>query len=142
MSSVPSSTLRSRVTDRLTPHGSDGLRAELVGVIDLDALHQEQYDLVLESVDARLSTAQYSLISMLVAAIYFGLLVGTWLMSTESWWLVARWVLPVLLVTFYAVYSTYHSILEIRQLSEARSLLRTLDQYSSNDHPSPPPEVS
>lgn len=142
MSSVPSSTLRSRVTDRLTPHGSDGLRAELVGVVDLDALDQEEYDIVLESVDARLSTAQYSLISMLVAAIYFGLLVGTWLTSTASWSLIARWVVPVLLVTIYAVYSSYHSILEIRQLSEARSLLLTLNQCTSNDQTASGPEAS
>lgn len=129
MSTVPSSTLQSHVTDRLTPHGSDGVRSELAGVVDLDALEEEQYDVVLESVDARLSTAQYSLISMLVAGIYFGLLMGSWLVSTASWPLIVRWALPVLLVTLYAVYSSYHTIREIRQLSEARSLLSTLSQH-------------
>lgn len=129
MSTVPSSTLQSRVTDRLTPHGSEGVRSEFAGVVDLEALEQEEYDEVLESVDARLSTAQYSLISMLVAGIYFGLLIGSWLMSTASWPLIVRWALPVLLVTLYAVYSSYHTIREIRQLSEARSLLSTLSQH-------------
>jgi len=126
MSSVPSNVLRTGVTDRLAPHGSEGLRTELAGVVDLEALEEERYEEVLESVDARLSTAQYSLISMLVAGIYFGLLVGTWLVSIASWTHVLRWGLPVLLVTIYAVYSSYQTIREIRELSEARSLLRML----------------
>jgi hypothetical protein len=121
--------LRSRATDRLAPHGSGGLRASLAGVVDLDALEEERYEDVLESVEARLSTAQYSLVSMLVAGIYFGLLVGSWLVSAMSWMLVLRWAVPVLLVTIYAVYSSYHTIQEIRELSEARSLLHTLVQH-------------
>lgn len=132
MSSVSPHVLRDRVTDRLAPHGSEGVRTELAGVVDLEALEQERYDEVLESVDARLSTAQYSLISMLVAGIYFGLLVGTWLVSISSWIHITRWVVPVLLVTIYAVYSSYHTIREIRELSEARSLLRTLAAPSSD----------
>lgn len=128
MTSIPASSLRSRVTDRLSSHGSGGLRASLAGVVDLDALHQERYGEVLESVEARLSTAQYSLVSMLVAAIYFGLLVGSWLMSTASWPLIARWAVPVLLITIYGIYASYETIQEIRELSEARSLLRTLER--------------
>lgn len=131
MSSVSSDALRSHATDRLTPHGSGGLRASLAGVIDLEALEEERYEDVLASVDARLSTAQYSLVSMLVAGIYFGLLVGSWLVNTTSWLLIGRWALPVLLVTIYAVYSSYQTVQEIRELSEARSLLRTLVQHST-----------
>ena len=110
------------------PHGSGGLRASLAGVVDLEALEKEQYGDVLESIDARLSTAQYSLVSMLVAGIYFGLLTGTWLVGTASWAIILRWTIPVLLVTIYAVYSSYQTVQEIRELSEARSLLRTLVQ--------------
>ena len=131
MASVPTSSLRSRVTDRLAPHGSGGVRASLAGVVDLEALDQGRYGEVLESVDARLETAQYSLVSMLVAGIYFGLLTGSWLMSTASWELVARWAAPVLLVTTYAVYSSYQTIQEMQRLSEARSLLHTLERLSS-----------
>jgi len=108
------------------------VRTELAGVVDLEALDQERYDDVLESVNTRLSTARYSLISMLVAGIYFGLLVGTWLVSIASWTHVTRWAVPVLLVTIYAVYSSYHTIREIRELSEARSLLRMLANPSSD----------
>ena len=132
MPPVPTDTLRSQASDRLMPHGSGGLRASLAGVVDLDALQQGQYDDVLESVDARLSTAQYSLVSMLVAGIYFGLLVGAWLVTTSTWPLIGRWLIPVLLVTVYAVYSSYQTVQEIRELSEARSLLHTLVEQSSS----------
>ena len=132
MSAVSPNTLRSHVTDRLSAHGSEGVRTELASVVDLEALEDKQYDAVLESVEARLSTTQYSLISMLVAGIYFGLLVGAWLMSTASWLLISRWAIPVLLVTIYAGYSSYQTIREIRQLSEARSLLLALVQHDSS----------
>lgn len=136
MSSLSSQTLQSRVLDRLAPHGSEGLRSGLAGVVDLDALEEGRYQEVLESVESRLSAAQYSLISMLVAGIYFGLLVGHWLFSLSSWPLVLRWSIPVLLVTIYAGYSSYHTIREIYELSEARILLSLLDrdQPSSARH--------
>lgn len=129
----PPSSLQSRVIDRLSAHGSEGLRAGLAGVVDLEALEQERYAEVLESVDSRLTTAQFSLISMLVAGIYFGLLVGSWLISFETWGLIIRWALPVLLVTIYAMSASYQTIQEIRQLSEARSLLLSLTDDSSLD---------
>lgn len=118
--------IESRVTDRLAPHGSGGVRASLAGVVDLEALDQGKYEEVIESVEARLSTAQYSIVSMLVAGIYFGLLVGWWLLDLTSWAFVARWATPVLLVSIYGVYASYQTLQEIRQLSEARSLLLTL----------------
>lgn len=131
MSSSSSHTLQSQVHDRLAPHGSEGLRTGLAGVVDLEALQQERYEDVLASVDNRLTTTQYSLISMLVAGIYFGLLVGWWLLTFSSWPLLLRWLVPVVLVTIYAVYSAYHTIQEHRELSEARVLLRTLARKGS-----------
>lgn len=133
MASLSPEHLRSRVHDRLAPHGSEGLRASLAGVVDLEALQQRRYETVLESVEARLSSAQYSLMSMLVAGIYFGLLVGHWLVSLSSWGLLLRWLVPVLLVTAYAGYSSYHTIREIHDLSEARGLLRVLSRGRSPD---------
>jgi hypothetical protein len=133
MTSLSPDRLQSRVYDRLAAHGSEGLRASLVGVVDLEALEDRRYESVLESVEARLSAAQYSLISMLVAGIYFGLLVGYWLLSLSSWGLVLRWVVPVLLVTIYAGYSSYHTLREIHDLSEARALLRVLSGDRSPD---------
>lgn len=126
MSSVPIESLHSELMERLTPHGSQGLRAGIAGVIDLDALEKEEYRHVLESVDTRLSRAQYSIVSMLVAGVYFGVLVGAWLVSFVSWGLILRWAVPVLVVTIYAVYSSYQTLHNIRRLSEARALLRSL----------------
>jgi len=125
--------LQSRVHDRLAAHGSEGLRASLAGVVDLDALQERRYETVLESVEARLSSAQYSLMSMLVAGIYFGLLVGYWLMSLSTWGLVLRWLVPVLLVTVYAGYSSYQTLREMHDLAEARALLRVLSHSRSPD---------
>lgn len=125
--------LQSRVHDRLAAHGSEGLRASLAGVVDLEALQERRYETVLESVEARLSSAQYSLMSMLVAGIYFGLLVGYWLMSLSSWGLVLRWLVPVLLVTVYAGYSSYQTLREMHDLAEARALLRVLSRSRSPD---------
>jgi hypothetical protein len=128
MSALSPDLLQRQVLDRLAPHGSDGVRAELAGVVDLEALENDQYGDVLESVDSRLSTAQYSLISMLVAGIYFGLLVGHWLFTLSGWTAALWWLVPVLLVTTYAAYSSYHTIREIHELSEARALLHVLDE--------------
>lgn len=133
MSSPSSRVLQSQVVDRLSAHGSDGVRADLAGVVDLEALNDERYNDVLNSVNSRLSTAQYSLVSMLVAGIYFGLLVGELLFSLATWTLVLRWLVPVLLVTTYAVYSSYQTIQEIYELSEARALLRLLTEKSNAD---------
>jgi len=128
MSALSPDLLQRQVLDRLAPHGSEGVRSELAGVVDLEALDDQRYGDVLESVDSRLSTAQYSLISMLVAGIYFGLLVGHWLFSLAGWTAALWWLVPVLLVTTYAAYSSYHTIREIHALSEARALLLALDE--------------
>jgi hypothetical protein len=83
-------------------------------------------------VNSRLSTARYSLISMLIAGIYFGLLVGHWLVSLSTWSLLGRWLIPVLLVTIYAAYSSYQTIRELHELSEAKALLQVLSRNGSS----------
>lgn len=126
MPSVQTDTIQSRVARQLDPHGSEGARTALSGVVDLEALEERRYETVLSAVDDRLSQVRYSLISMLVAGIYFGLLVGFWLVDGSTWGTIALWAVPVLLVTIYAAYATYQTVLEIRHLSEARALLRLL----------------
>ena len=133
MSELSTKSLHSQVIDRLSPHGSEGLRSSLAGVVDLEALEDRRYEEVLESVESRLSTARYSLISMIVAGIYFGLLVGNWLFSLATASVILRWTIPVLIVTIYALYSSYHTIKEIHQLSEARALLALLNGERSSD---------
>lgn len=133
MSPSQSEAIQARVVEQLTPHGSEGARAALSHVIDLQALEHERYYDVLETVDARLSRARYSLISMLVAGIYFGLLVGLWLVDFSSWLGIIQWTLPVLFVTIYGGYASYETIVQIRQLSEARALLQLLIDSSPED---------
>lgn len=132
MPSSRSDAIRSRLIRQLDPYGAEGTRTDLAGIIDLEALENERYQDVLDAVEARLSLARYSLISMLIAGIYFGLLVGLWLMDFSSWWSVMQWSIPALLVTIYGGYSTHQTVLQIRQLSEARALLVLLAD--------PPPE--
>lgn len=124
-SSVPDA-LHDRVRNHLAPHGRTGLRARLSGVIDLEALENQQYEDVLEAVDHRLSTVRYSMISMLVAGIYFGLVIGTWLVGFSSWAALVQWAVPTAMVTVYAVYSTHQSLGELYHLSAARALLQVL----------------
>ena len=126
MPAVQTDAIESRLTRRLDPHGSEGVRAALSGVVDLESLEKRQYEDVLGAVDQRLSKARYSLLSMLVAGIYFGLLVGFWLVNGSTWGTIALWVIPVLLVTTYGLYSTHQTVRQIRHLSEARALLQLL----------------
>lgn len=131
MSGVQTDTIQSRVARQLDPHGSEEARTALSGVVDLEALEEEQYDAVLTTVNERLSQARYSLLSMLTAGIYFGLLVGFWLIDGSTGANIALWALPVLLVTTYGLYSTHQTIRQIRHLSEARALLRLLQAQES-----------
>ena len=126
MPAVQTDAIESRLARQLDPHGSEGVRAALSGVVDLEALEKRQYEDVLGAVDQRLSGARYSLLSMLVAGIYFGLLVGFWLVNGSTWGTIALWVIPVLLVTAYGLYSTHQIVRRIRHLSEARALLQLL----------------
>jgi hypothetical protein len=132
MSAVQTDTIQSRVARQLDPHGSDGVRAALSGVIDLDALQEHRYKKVLGTVDERLTQARYSLLSMLVAGIYFGALVGFWLVDGTTWDSLALWVVPLSLVTVYGLYATHQTIYQIRHLSEARALLQLLIEHSQD----------
>lgn len=128
---VPIDPIQSRVARLLDPHGTEGVRTALTGVVDLGALKENRYEEVLETVDERLSEARYSLLSMIVAGIYFGLLIGHWLVDGSTWGGVALWGGPVLFVTTYGLYATYQTVRLIRHLSEARALLQLLmhDSY-------------
>lgn len=139
MSGVQTDSIQSRIAHQLDPHGSEGARTALSGVVDLEALEERQYEDVLTTVDERLSQARYSLLSMLIAGIYFGLLVGFWLIDGSSWNNLVLWILPIFLVTTYALYSTHQTIRQIRHLSEARALIRLLlDQHSEGSNPEAP----
>ncbi|PSQ73994.1 MAG: hypothetical protein BRD34_01200 [Bacteroidetes bacterium QH_6_64_77] len=101
MPAVQTDAIESRLARRLDPHGSEGVRAALSGVVDLESLEKRQYE-------------------------DFGLLVGFWLVNGSTWGTIALWGIPVLLVTAYGLYSTHQTVRQIRHLSEARALLRLL----------------
>lgn len=124
-------TVHSRIIDRLDPHGSSGARTALSGIVDLDALEEHRYDSALKAIEERLSQKRVSLISMLVSGIYFGLLVGLWLVDFSSWSSILSWALPAGVVTAYAGYSSHQTVLQIRELSEARILLKLLIEDDS-----------
>jgi len=128
-----SDQLHARLQERLSSHGSTDLQAQIDTVVDLQALEAGRYAEVLETVNRRLTTIRYSIVSMLVAGIYFGLLVGAWLVDTPTLESILLWGLPVGLVTLYAVYSGQQILREGQHLSEARSLLRVL---AERDRPS------
>lgn len=139
MSSTQPDTIQSQLIDRLSPHGAEGVRTTFSGVVDLEALRDRRYEDVLDAIDDRLFRARYSLISMLVAAIYFGLLVGFWLVDFSSWSSILRWTLPAGLVTAYGAYTSHQTILQIRQLSEARALLDLLKEERPSEEQSEEP---
>lgn len=136
MSAVQTDTIQSRVVRHLDSHGSEGVRAALSGVVDLKALEEQQYEEVLGAVDQRLSRARYSLLAMVVTGIYFGLLVGHWLVNGSPWGTHVLWIVLVLLVTTYGLYATHQTVRQVRHLSEAQALLRLLlDQSSHEEEP-------
>ena len=137
MPAVSSDVLQDQVAHHLTPHGSDGVRTPLSGVVDLHALKERQYGTVLTTVEERLVQARYSLLSMLVAGIYFGGLVGHWLVDLSTWTAIAWWVGPLVLVSAYALYSAHQTLRLIRHLSEARALLEVLHERGRAEGPAP-----
>ena len=133
MSAIDPDALESQVAQRLDPHGSDGVQAALSGVVDLDALEEGRYGEVLGAIDQRLTQSRYSLLSMVVAGIYFGVLVGLWLVDGSTWGRIALWLTPTLLVGVYGLYATHQTVRQIRHLSETRAMLQLLTDSLSVD---------
>lgn len=141
MSAIDPDAVQSQVAHRLDPHGSDGIQAALSGVVDLAALEDHRYEDVVGAVDQRLTQARYSLLSMLVAGIYFGVLVGFWLVDGSTWNRILLWVAPTILVTVYGLYATHQTVRQIRHLSETRALLHLLMDEPSVEGGSEIPET-
>jgi len=104
------------------------LKPSHVGYLDPGAFDEERFNALLPALDARASRIYYSLISMLLAGIYFGLLVGHWLFTTSTWAGIAGWVLPVGLVGLYAIVTAHNMLRRLKRLHETRSVLHALVQ--------------
>ena len=63
---------------------------------------------------------------MLLAGIYFGLLIGHNLFALGSTEEILWWALPVLLVSIYAIVTATHLCQRIETLGEAKALVRAL----------------
>ena len=126
-SSHSSETLHDELRQRLAPHGTEGVRSALKGVIDLDAVADRQYNSLVSTLDARLTQAWWSVLSMLLAGIYFGVVVGHWLFDLSSPSAIATWGIPTGLVSIYALYAGHQTLALMRELAEARALARVLD---------------
>lgn len=124
-------SIRAEVVDRLDPHSGAGGHAAFAGIVDEEAFQNEKYGEVLHAVEDRLSQIRFSLVSMMVSGIYFGLLVGLWLLELPPWDRILQWGVPVVLVTTYGIYSTHQSAKQLRHLSEARALLLLLVERRS-----------
>ncbi len=120
-------SLRSQVTARLREHDNDDYKAQHVGYLDPKSIENGEFDRVTRALDSRMERDRYSLISMLLAGIYFGLLIGHNLFSTGSVEEILWWALPVLLVSIYAIVTASSICRRLAELAEAKALVRALD---------------
>ena len=121
-----SSPLRRYARSLLDREDNAGLKPSHVGYLDPYAFDEDRFDTLLPALDARVSRIHYSLISMLLAGIYFGLLVGHWLFHTSTWMGIAGWALPVGLVGLYAIVTARNMLRRLNRLHETRAVLHAL----------------
>jgi hypothetical protein len=124
---MASDSVRSRATTLLRQYDNDDFKEQHLGYIDHDAIEDGNFDGVARALDARIERDRYSLISMLLAGIYFGLLVGHNMFSTATTTQVLWWAVPVLLVSIYAVVTANNLFRRLQELSRARALVESLD---------------
>jgi len=100
----------------------------------MEAVADRQYHTLVSTLDARLTQAWWSVLSMLLAGIYFGGIVGHWLFELSSPSAIATWTIPAGLVSTYALYAGHQTLALMCELSEARALARVLhDRADAHD---------
>lgn len=129
--SASSHLLTARALDLLDHNDEEGFRTSHLEQFDFSAFEEGRYGELVQDLEDRLSRERYSVISMLLAGIYFGLLMGHWLLDTSSWLLIARWAIPVGLVAVYAVVTARNILNRIERLSQAQALVHALDDHDS-----------
>jgi hypothetical protein len=142
-SGASSSPIQDRALDLLDRNDEDGFRSAHLEHFDFDAFDEGRYADVVVALDGRITQVRYSIISMMLAAIYFGLIVGTYLVGSTSGWGMLRWLGPVLLVSIYAVVTGQSMLDRIERLTTARGLVAALaakrDPDPSAAEGGPPP---
>lgn len=120
------SSLEAHVLDHIDPSDNDGYRPQHLGYLDFAAFEDGNYGALLPALDARIANVRYSLVSMLLAGIYFGLVMGHWLFATEPWTAVAGWAVPVVVVSLYAIVTARNQFQRLQRLHEARAVVEAL----------------
>lgn len=118
--------VRSRAEDLLRRYDNEDFKADHLGYLDHDAIGDGEFDTVASALEARMERDRYSLISMLLAGIYFGLLMGANLFATGSTAAILWWLVPVLLVSVYAIVTATSLLHRLQELSRAKALVEAL----------------
>jgi hypothetical protein len=126
------SSLEAHALKRIGPSDNDGYRPNHLGYLDFEAFEDGEYTALLPALDARITNVHYSLVSMLLAAIYFGLVVGHWLFATAPWTAVAGWAVPVGIVSLYAIITARNQFRRLQRLHEARAVVESLAATASS----------
>ncbi len=124
-------SLETLTLDRIDPSDNDGYKPQHLGHLDFEAFESGQYGALLPALDARITNIHYSLVSMLLAGIYFGLVMGHWLFAAQPWSAVVTWAVPVVIVSGYALITVRNQFRRLRRLHEARALVEALVARSS-----------
>jgi hypothetical protein len=120
------SPIQERALDLLDRDDEDGFRSAHLEHFDFEAFDEGRYADVVVALDGRITQVRYSIISMMLAAIYFGLIVGMYLVGPTSGWGMLRWLGPVVLVSLYAIVTGQNMLDRIERLTTARGLVAAL----------------
>ena len=123
-----SDPLAAQVRARIDATDNDGYKTTHAGYLDFDAFDNGRPEALLPALDARVADTRLSLLSMMLSGIYFGLLVGYWLMNMSSWGAIAGWAVPVGLVGLYAVITSRNLFRRLQRLHEAHALVDAMAQ--------------
>lgn len=121
--SIHDDPVRQRAQSLLQHYDNDDFNADHLGYLDREAIDDGEFRSVPAALDARMERDRYSLLSMLLAGIYFGLLVGHYLFSTGSTEAILWWLVPVLLVSAYAVVTATNLLRRLQELSRIKALV-------------------
>jgi hypothetical protein len=128
-----SDPVRSRAATLLKRHDNDDYKAQHVGYLDHEAIAEGEFDAVPPALDARIERDRYSLIAMMLTGIYFGLVLGHFLFSLTTIREILWWLVPVVLVSVYAIVTANSFLDRICELSKAKALVQVINEQS--EHP-------
>lgn len=118
--------VRAHAERLLQRYDNEDFKSDHLGYLDHDAISDGRLGPAASALDARMERDRYSLISMLLAGIYFGLLIGANLFATHSTAAILWWVLPVLLVSAYAIVTATNILHRLQELARTKAVVEAL----------------